>query len=117
RAGYRADRSTAGPGRAARRARRHRGSGTRTARGPPGESSGSYDAGSSTRARDFIRGTGLRRRDRFARMMSMRALECLVTIVDQGSLTQAAAVLHMSQPALSHQIAAIAPALRTPLIH
>jgi hypothetical protein len=28
----------------------------------------------------------------------MRALECLVTIVDQGSPTQAAAVLHMSQP-------------------
>ena len=32
-------------------------------------------------------------------MMSMRALECLVTIVDQGSLTQAAAVLHVSQSA------------------
>ena len=40
-------------------------------------------------------------------MISMRALECLVTIVEQGSLTKAAAVLHMSQPALSHQIAAI----------
>ena len=33
-------------------------------------------------------------------MISMRALECLVTIVEQGSLTKAAAVLHMSQPAL-----------------
>ena len=31
-------------------------------------------------------------------MISMRALEWLVTIVDQGSLTQAAAVLHLSQP-------------------
>jgi DNA-binding transcriptional LysR family regulator len=49
-------------------------------------------------------------------MMSMRALECLVTIVDQGSLTQAAAVLHMSQPALSHQIAAIERELGTPVI-
>ena len=46
----------------------------------------------------------------------MRALECLVTIVDQGSLTQAAAVLHMSQPALSHQIAAIERELGTPVI-
>jgi DNA-binding transcriptional LysR family regulator len=49
-------------------------------------------------------------------MASMRALECLVTIVDQGSLTQAAAVLHISQPALSHQIAAIERELRTPVI-
>ena len=32
-------------------------------------------------------------------MLSMRALECLVTMVERGSLTQAAAVLHMSQPA------------------
>jgi DNA-binding transcriptional LysR family regulator len=49
-------------------------------------------------------------------MISMRALECLVTIVDQGSLTQAAAVLHMSQPALSHQIAGIERELGTPVI-
>jgi DNA-binding transcriptional LysR family regulator len=33
-------------------------------------------------------------------MISMRALECLVTIVEQGSLTQAPTVLHLSQPAL-----------------
>ena len=46
-------------------------------------------------------------RDGIAEMVSMRALECLVIIVEQDSLTQAAAVLHMSQPALSHQIAAI----------
>jgi DNA-binding transcriptional LysR family regulator len=46
-------------------------------------------------------------------MVSMRALECLVTIVDQGSLTHAAARLHMSQPALSHQIAAIERELGT----
>jgi DNA-binding transcriptional LysR family regulator len=49
-------------------------------------------------------------------MISMRALECLVTIVEQGSLTKAAAVLHMSQPALSHQIAAIERELDTPVI-
>ena len=34
-------------------------------------------------------------RDGIAEMISMRALECLVTIVEQGSLTQAAAVLHL----------------------
>jgi len=49
-------------------------------------------------------------------MLSMRALECLVTIVEQGSLTKAAAILHMSQPALSHQIAAIERELGTPVI-
>ncbi len=49
-------------------------------------------------------------------MISLRTLECLVTIVDQGSLTKAAAVLHMSQPALSHQIAAIERELGTPVI-
>jgi DNA-binding transcriptional LysR family regulator len=49
-------------------------------------------------------------------MLSMRALECLVTIVEQGSLTKAAATLHMSQPALSHQIAAIERELGTPVI-
>jgi len=49
-------------------------------------------------------------------VISMRALECLVTIVEQGSLTKAAAVLHLSQPALSHQIAAIERELGTPAI-
>ena len=49
-------------------------------------------------------------------MASMRALECLVTIVEQGSLTKAAAALHMSQPALSHQIAAIERELGTPVV-
>src|ERR1700747_281783 len=49
-------------------------------------------------------------------MISMRALECLVTIVEQGSLTKAAAVLHISQPALSHQIAAIERELGTQVI-
>jgi DNA-binding transcriptional LysR family regulator len=49
-------------------------------------------------------------------MVSMRALECLVTIVEQDSLTQAAAMLHMSQSALSHQIAAIERELGTPAV-
>ena len=49
-------------------------------------------------------------------MLSLRALEGLVTIVEQGSLTKAAAVLHMSQPALSHQIAGIERELGTPVI-
>jgi DNA-binding transcriptional LysR family regulator len=49
-------------------------------------------------------------------MLSMRALECLVTIVEQGSLTKAAAALHMSQPALSHQIAAVERELGTPVV-
>src|ERR1700753_4340523 len=49
-------------------------------------------------------------------MPSMRALECLVTIVERGSLTNAAAALHMSQPALSHQIAALERELGTPVI-
>jgi DNA-binding transcriptional LysR family regulator len=49
-------------------------------------------------------------------MISLRGLECLVTIVERGSLTKAAAVLRMSQPALSHQIAAIERELGTPVI-
>jgi DNA-binding transcriptional LysR family regulator len=49
-------------------------------------------------------------------MVSMRTLECLVSIVEHGSLTRAAAVLHMSQPALSHQIAALERELGTPVI-
>ena len=49
-------------------------------------------------------------------MVSLRSLECLVTIVEQGSLTKAAKVLHLSQPALSHQLAAIERELGTPVI-
>ena len=49
-------------------------------------------------------------------MVSMRTLECLVTIVERGSLTNAAAALHMSQPALSHQIAALERELGTPVV-
>ena len=46
----------------------------------------------------------------------MRALECLVAIVDHGSLTRAASRLRISQPALSHQIAALERELGTPVM-
>jgi len=49
-------------------------------------------------------------------MLSMRALECLVAIIEKGSLTRASSVQHISQPALSHQIAAIERELGTPVI-
>jgi DNA-binding transcriptional LysR family regulator len=49
-------------------------------------------------------------------MASLRALECLVAIVERGSLTNASAVLHLSQPALSHQVAALERELGTPVI-
>jgi DNA-binding transcriptional LysR family regulator len=46
-------------------------------------------------------------------MVTLRALECLVALADEGSMTKAAAVLHMSQPALSQQIAAVERELGT----
>lgn len=49
-------------------------------------------------------------------MASLRALECLVALVEAGSVTQAAATLHMSQPALSHQIAALEREIGTPMV-
>src|SRR6201996_7683645 len=49
-------------------------------------------------------------------MASLRALECLVTIVEQESLTKAAALLHLSQPALSHQVAALERERAPPVI-
>jgi DNA-binding transcriptional LysR family regulator len=39
--------------------------------------------------------------------ISLRQLEYFVEVVDQGSFTAAAAVLHVSQPGLSHQIQAL----------
>ncbi|QUQ72309.1 LysR family transcriptional regulator [Kutzneria sp. CA-103260] len=50
-------------------------------------------------------------------MTTLRALECLVALVDAGSVTAAAASLQMSQPALSHQIAALERELETPVMH
>jgi DNA-binding transcriptional LysR family regulator len=49
-------------------------------------------------------------------MATLRALECLVALVDAGSMTEAAAALHMSQPALSHQIAALERELDTAVV-
>src|ERR1700744_4731944 len=49
-------------------------------------------------------------------MASLRALEARVTIVEQEPRPKAAALLPLSQPALSHQIAAIERELGTPVI-
>ncbi|MEV6339247.1 LysR family transcriptional regulator [Nocardia vinacea] len=49
-------------------------------------------------------------------MATLRALECLVAVLDYGSVTEAAARLHMSQPALSHQIAALEREIGTPVV-
>ncbi|MFJ9034827.1 LysR substrate-binding domain-containing protein [Streptomyces sp. NPDC102274] len=49
-------------------------------------------------------------------MTSLRALECLVAVADSGSITQAALLLHSSQPAVSHQIASLERETRTALL-
>jgi DNA-binding transcriptional LysR family regulator len=49
-------------------------------------------------------------------MATLRALECLVALVDTGSVTKAAGQLHLSQPALSHQIAALERELGTTVV-
>ncbi|MFJ7243073.1 LysR substrate-binding domain-containing protein [Kitasatospora sp. NPDC098652] len=47
---------------------------------------------------------------------TLRQLEYLVTVVDTGSFTRAAEQLHVTQPALSHQIRALEGALGGPLL-
>ncbi|QNE17220.1 LysR family transcriptional regulator [Kribbella qitaiheensis] len=49
-------------------------------------------------------------------MTTLRALECLVAVLDTGSVTKAAATLHLSQPALSHQLAGLEREIGTPLL-
>ncbi|MGW3992326.1 LysR family transcriptional regulator [Amycolatopsis sp. NPDC004772] len=49
-------------------------------------------------------------------MPTLRALECLVAVLDAGSITEAAARLHLSQPALSHQIGALERELGTSVL-
>lgn len=50
-------------------------------------------------------------------MATLRALECLVAVADTGSVGRAAAALRLSQPALSHQLAALERELGTPVVH
>jgi DNA-binding transcriptional LysR family regulator len=49
-------------------------------------------------------------------MYSLRQLEYLVTIVEEGSFTKAAERLHVTQPALSHQVRALERAVGGPLL-
>src|SRR5436309_319768 len=49
-------------------------------------------------------------------MATLRALECLVAVADSGSITQAARLLHSSQPAVSHQLATLERETRTALL-
>src|SRR5262249_48303814 len=49
-------------------------------------------------------------------MISLRQLEYLITVVDTGSFTRAAAQLHVTQPALSHQIPALDTAVGGALV-
>lgn len=49
-------------------------------------------------------------------MASLRALECLVAVADSGSITEAARLLHSSQPAVSHQLAVLEREARTTLL-
>ncbi|MFI8569715.1 LysR family transcriptional regulator [Rhodococcus sp. NPDC078407] len=49
-------------------------------------------------------------------MPTLRALECFVTVVECGSVTAASVRLHLSQPALSHQLASLESEIGTPLL-
>ncbi|OZC96305.1 LysR family transcriptional regulator [Rhodococcus sp. 06-235-1A] len=49
-------------------------------------------------------------------MPTLRALECFVAVVECGSVTAASVRLHLSQPALSHQLAALETEIGTPLL-
>ncbi|MEC3979228.1 LysR family transcriptional regulator, partial [Amycolatopsis sp. H20-H5] len=49
-------------------------------------------------------------------MTSLRQLEYLVTVVDSGSFTRAAELLHVTQPALSHQMRVLEKGVGGPLL-
>jgi DNA-binding transcriptional LysR family regulator len=49
-------------------------------------------------------------------MATLRQLEYLVAVVDQGSFTRAAELLHVTQPALSHQIRTLERSAGGPLL-
>ncbi|WP_433011359.1 LysR family transcriptional regulator [Kribbella sp. CA-294648] len=49
-------------------------------------------------------------------MTTLRQLEYLVAVVDLGSFTKAAELLHVTQPALSHQIRALERSAGSPLL-
>jgi DNA-binding transcriptional LysR family regulator len=49
-------------------------------------------------------------------MASFRALECFVAAADSGSITEAARLLFLSQPAVSHHISALEQEVGTPLV-
>ncbi|MGI5273099.1 LysR substrate-binding domain-containing protein [Nonomuraea sp. CA-218870] len=49
-------------------------------------------------------------------MISLRQLQYVVTVVEQGSFTRAAETLHVTQPALSHQVQALERAVGAPLL-
>jgi DNA-binding transcriptional LysR family regulator len=48
-------------------------------------------------------------------MVSLRQLECLVGVVEAGSFTRAAELLHITQPALSHQVRSLERVVGSPL--
>jgi DNA-binding transcriptional LysR family regulator len=50
-------------------------------------------------------------------MTTLRALECLVAVADCGSITEAARLLHLTQPAVSHQLAELERETRTALLN
>ncbi|MFE2109579.1 LysR substrate-binding domain-containing protein [Kitasatospora sp. NPDC059463] len=49
-------------------------------------------------------------------MATLRQFEYLVTVVDTGSFTRAAELLHVTQPALSHQVRALEKSVGGPLL-
>ncbi|QYC42078.1 HTH-type transcriptional regulator BenM [Nonomuraea coxensis DSM 45129] len=49
-------------------------------------------------------------------MVSLRQLQYVITVVEQGSFTRAAEILHVTQPALSHQVQALERAVGAVLL-